>query len=78
MAPDWLDALWLGLVARDRGLLDVLRGFEVEWMRASVGVGAWVEPVAVEWARAWQMLLRGERGEPVAQQVLEVMRLTDT
>ena len=77
MAPDWLAALWLGLVARDRGLLDVLRDFEVEWMRASVEEGVWFDPYQEQWARAWQMLLRGERGEPVAQQVVEVMRLTD-
>lgn len=77
-AADWLNALWLGLVARDRGLLLVLRDFEVEWMEiAAPRQGVLMDPYVVEWVRAWQMLLRGERGDPVAQQVLEVMRLTD-
>ncbi|MGC5249311.1 immunity 49 family protein [Gordonia sp. DT219] len=73
----WLYALWLGLVARDRGLLDVLRDFEPEWRAASRSEGMWSDPYGEQWALAWQMLLRGERGEPVAQQVLEAMRLTD-
>ena len=77
MAPDWLGALWLGLVARDRGLLDALRDFKPEWREASREEGVWFDPYQEQWARAWQMLLRGERGEPVAQQVVEVMRLTD-
>ncbi|GAB26098.1 hypothetical protein GOPIP_092_00160 [Gordonia polyisoprenivorans NBRC 16320 = JCM 10675] len=77
MAPHWLGALWLGLVARDRGLLDALRDFKPEWREASREEGVWFDPYQEQWARAWQMLLRGERGEPVAQQVVEVMRLTD-
>ncbi|WHU48607.1 immunity 49 family protein [Gordonia sp. L191] len=77
MAPHWLGALWLGLVARDRGLLDVLRDFKPEWREASREEGVWFDPYQEQWARAWQMLLRGERGEPVAQQVVEVMRLAD-
>ncbi|UZF59160.1 immunity 49 family protein [Gordonia polyisoprenivorans] len=77
MAPDWLAGLWLGLVARDRGLLDALRDFKPEWREASREEGVWFDPYQEQWARAWQMLLRGERGEPVAQQVVEVMRLTD-
>ncbi|RPA58059.1 hypothetical protein EF294_16800 [Gordonia oryzae] len=77
MAPHWLGALWLGLVARDRGLLDALRDFKPEWREASREEGVWFDPYQEQWARAWQMLLRGERGEPVARQVVEVMRLTD-
>ncbi|WHU48605.1 immunity 49 family protein [Gordonia sp. L191] len=76
-ASRWLGALWLGLVARDRGLLDALRDFKPEWREASRSEGMRSDPYGEQWARAWQMLLRGERGEPVAQQVVEVMRLTD-
>ncbi|MGC4936256.1 Imm49 family immunity protein, partial [Gordonia sp. DT30] len=46
-------------------------------MRASMEAGVSFDPFHEQWALGWQMLLRGERGEPVAQQVLEVMRLTD-
>ena len=74
---DWLAALWLGLVSRDVGLLDVLRDFRLEWMAESVSEGVSFDPFHLEWARAWQMLLRGERGDTVGRQVLEVMRLTD-
>ncbi|WP_279103680.1 immunity 49 family protein [Gordonia bronchialis] len=76
-ASDWLNALWLGLVARDSRLLEVLRDFEVEWMVAAEDSGQSVDAFVLEWVRAWQMLLRGERGEVVARQVVRVMELTD-
>ncbi|WP_020170627.1 immunity 49 family protein [Gordonia polyisoprenivorans] len=69
----------VGVGGSDRGLLDVLRDFEVEWIAGVGGArGVGLTRIRSSGARRGRCsLCRGERGEPVAQQVVEVMRLTD-